>query len=243
MQKAVRSLGTAARRGGSQRGLGVLELAIVVVVIGFILGGILKGQELIAGARLKATVVDIETIRAAAATYRDRYGGFPGDHALAQAQLGTPNGITWRVPRCDGTDQGCDGDGIIEGNGRTGETLLFWQHLTLANLISGIAVASPVDDSIGAGLPSTAVGGGLAVQHQAVGGYATHWLRLGTGAELATGVATGEQAHGIDSEIDDGRPGTGAVRVTTAACIDRGDYNPAGEECLMYFALDQGRSR
>jgi len=115
--------------------------------------------------------------------------------------------------------------------------LLFWQHLMLAELISGIAVGSPVDDSIGAGLLPTAIGGGLAVQHQAIGGPATHWLRLGSGAELTTGVATGEQAYGIDSAIDDGRPGTGSVRVTTAACIDYGEYDPAGEECLMYFEL------
>lgn len=235
MRNAARSWWTDA--AAQQRGHGVAEVAIVLVVIGLMVGGILKGQELIAGARLKATLVDIETIRTAAASFRERYGSFPGDYALAQEQLGTPHGITWGWPRCDGSDHGCDGDGIIEGNGRTGETLLFWQHLTLGNLISGIAVGSPVDDSIGAGLPSAAIGGGLAVQHQAIGGHTSHWLRLGTGAELTTGVATGLQAYGIDSEIDDGRPGTGSVRVTTAACIDRGDYNPAGEACLMYFEL------
>jgi len=241
MQKAVRSAGggaAAVRTRGSQRDRSVVELAIVLVVLGLILGGILKGQELIAGARLKATLADIEAIRAAAATFRERYGGIPGDYALAQARLGTPNGITWRLPRCDGANQGCDGDGIIEGNGRTGETLLFWQHLTLGNLIAGIALGSAVDDSIGAGLPAAAIGGGLAVQHQVIGGRTAHWMRLGSGAALTTGVVTGDQAHGVDREIDDGRPGTGSVRVTTAACIDRGDYDPAGEACLMYFELD-----
>jgi hypothetical protein len=240
MQQAVRSRdgAVAAQTRASQRGLSVVELAIVLVVLGLILGGILKGQELIAGARVKATVADVEKVRTAAARFRERYGAWPGDYALAQTELGTPNGIIWRMPRCNGADQGCDGDGIIEGNGRTGETLLFWQHLTLGNLIAGIAVGPAVDDSIGAGLPAAAIGGGLAVQHQAVGGRSAHWLRLGSGMDLSTGVATGEQAYDIDREIDDGRPGTGTVRVTTAACIERGDYNPAGEACLMYFALD-----
>ena len=238
--ETVRSIGSAPPAGSpqSQRGLALVELAIVLVIIGLIIGGILKGQELIASARLKSTLTDIDAIRAASATFQDRYGGFPGDYAEGQAQLGAPNGVTWTSPRCNGGDQLCDGDGIIEGNGRTNETLLFWQHLTLANLISGIEVAASVDDSIGAGLPSASIGGGLAVQHQAIGGRTTHWLRLGTGAALTTGVATGVQADSIDSKVDDGRPGTGSVRVTTAACIDLGDYDPSGDQCLMYYELN-----
>lgn len=239
MRHAVRSPGDARPvTQRSRRGPGVVELASVLVVIGLILGGILKSRELIAGARLKATVADIEAIRSAATSFRERYGNLPGDDPLAQEKLGTPNGVSWDLPRCDGSDRACDGDGIIEGNGRTQETLLFWQHLTLGNLISGIAVGSAVDDSIGIGLPAAAIGGGIAVQHQAIGGHSAHWMRLGTGAALTNGVATGAQAQGIDRAIDDGRPGTGAVRVTTPACIDRDDYDSAGDRCLIYVALD-----
>jgi hypothetical protein len=170
---------------------------------------------------------------------RVAYGGLPGDYAQGQAQLGTPRGVSWVSPRCGGGDRLCDGDGIIEGNGRTNETLMFWQHLGLADLISGIEIAAAVDDSIGAGLPRAAIGGGLAVQHQVVGGRASHWLRLGTGAELTIGVATGAHASSIDRKIDDGRPGTGSVRMTSAACMARGEYNPTGDRCLMYYELNR----
>jgi prepilin-type N-terminal cleavage/methylation domain-containing protein len=225
-------------QGPSQDGFTLVELAIVLVIIGLIIGGILKGQELIASARLKSTLTDVDAIRAATATFQDKYGGMPGDYFQGQAQLGTPSGITWTTPACDGANQRCDGDGIIEGNGRTNETLLFWQHLTLGNLISGIEIAAAPGATIGAGLPSASIGGGLAVQYQNIGGRTTHWMRLGTNANLTTGVATGLQVDTIDSKIDDGRPGTGSVRVTTAACINSGDYDPTGDRCLIYYELN-----
>ncbi len=223
---------------GPEQGFTLVELAIVLVIIGLIIGGILKGQELIASARMKSTMTEIDAVRAAAATFQDKYGGLPGDYFDGQAQLGTPNGITWTAPACDGGNQRCDGDGTIEGNGITNETLLFWQHLALGNMISGIEVAAAPSASIGAGVPSAAIGGGLAVQNQNIGGRTTHWLRLGTGANLTTGAASALQADAIDRKIDDGRPATGSVRTTTAACINAGDYDPSGSQCLMYFELN-----
>lgn len=222
----------------SEAGFTLVELAIVLVIIGLIIGGILKGQELIESARLKSTLTDIDAIRAATATFQDKYGGLPGDYFEGQAQLGTPNGITWTTPACDGSNQRCDGDGLIEGNGTNNETLLFWQHLALGNMISGIEVGAAPDNSMGAGIPSAAIGGGLAVQYQNISGRTTHWMRLGTGNNLTTGVATGLQADTIDSKIDDGRPATGSVRVTTGACINSGEYDPSGDQCLMYYELN-----
>jgi prepilin-type N-terminal cleavage/methylation domain-containing protein len=223
---------------GPEQGFTLVELAIVLVIIGLIIGGILKGQELIASARLKSTMTEIDAVRAATATFQDKYGGLPGDYFDGQAQLGTPNGATWTAPACDGSNQHCDGDGTIEGTGITNETLLFWQHLALGNLISGIEAAGVPSASIGAGIPSAAVGGGLAVQNQNIGGRTTHWVRLGTGANLTTGAASALQADTIDRKIDDGRPATGSVRTTTAACINAGDYDPSGNQCLLYFELN-----
>ena len=221
-----------------EQGFTLVELAIVLVIIGLIIGGILKGQELIASARLKSTMTEIDAVRAATATFQDKYGALPGDYLNGQAQLGTPNGITWSAPACDGSNQHCDGDGTIEGTGVTNETLLFWQHLALGNLITGVEVAAAPGASIGAGIPSAAIGGGLAVQNQNIGGLTANWMRLGTGNNLTTGVASALEAETIDRKVDDGRPGTGSVRTTTAACINAGAYNPSGNQCLLYFELN-----
>jgi prepilin-type N-terminal cleavage/methylation domain-containing protein len=223
---------------GPEQGFTLVELAIVLVIIGLIVGGILKGQELVASARLKSTLTNIDAIRAATATFQDKYGGLPGDYFDGQAQLGTPNGITCSSPACDGANQRCDGDGQIEGSGITNETLLFWQHLALGNLISGIQVAAAPDNSIGAGLPSAAIGGGLAVENLNVGGRTAHWLRIGRGNGMDTGAVDGLIAAEIDRKIDDGRPGSGAVRVTTAACVDTGEYDLTGTNCVVHFELN-----
>jgi prepilin-type N-terminal cleavage/methylation domain-containing protein len=223
---------------GDQAGFTLVELAIVLVIIGLIIGGILKGQELIASARLKSTLTEIDAVRAATATFQDKYGAMPGDYFDGQDQLGTPNSVTWTTPACDGANQRCDGDGTIEGNGMTNETLLFWQHLALGNLISGVQVGAAPDNSIGAGLPSAPIGGGLAVENVNVAGRTTHWIRIGRGNGMDTGAVTALTADEIDRKIDDGRPGSGAVRVTTAACVDTNEYDLSGENCVVNFELN-----
>jgi len=63
----------------SQRGFTLIELAIVLVIIGIILGAILKGQELIKNAQAKRLLNDLRGLEAAIWTFYDRYGRFPGD--------------------------------------------------------------------------------------------------------------------------------------------------------------------
>src|SRR5450759_70145 len=62
-----------------QAGFTLVEIAIVLVIIGLLLGGILKGQEMITQAKIKNVVNDFNGITAAVNSYRDRYRALPGD--------------------------------------------------------------------------------------------------------------------------------------------------------------------
>src|SRR3954466_9758314 len=62
-----------------QSGFTLVEIAIVLVIIGLLLGGILKGQEMITQAKIKNVVNDFNGITAAVNSYQDRYRALPGD--------------------------------------------------------------------------------------------------------------------------------------------------------------------
>jgi prepilin-type N-terminal cleavage/methylation domain-containing protein len=75
-----------------QRGFTLIEIAIVLVIIGLLLGGVLQGQQLIENSRVKSATNDLNGLSAAAFSYQDRYGRLPGDDgplATLQARGGS----------------------------------------------------------------------------------------------------------------------------------------------------------
>jgi prepilin-type N-terminal cleavage/methylation domain-containing protein len=125
----------------TQKGFTLVEIAIVLVIIGLLLGGILKGQEMITQAKIKNVIADMSGVSAAMYGYQDRYRALPGDDKGA-------NRWTTATPG--------DGDGIIEGTylAPSVETAEFWRHLRLAGFVAGT----------GADQPFNAVSGRMGVQ-------------------------------------------------------------------------------
>src|SRR3954469_16141500 len=83
------------------QGFTLVEIAIVLVIIGLLLGGILKGQEMITQAKIKNVIADMSGVSAAMYGYQDRYKSLPGDDKNA--------GTRW------GTTAPGNGDGVITG--------------------------------------------------------------------------------------------------------------------------------
>src|SRR5262245_65752462 len=113
-----------------ETGLTLVEIAIVLVIIGLLLGGILKGQEMITQAKIKNVIADMSGVSAAMYGYQDRYKSLPGDDKNANTRWGASAG---------------DGDGIVVGKwtDTTKESVFFWDHLRRAGFISGSGAENP----------------------------------------------------------------------------------------------------
>ncbi len=90
-------------KNSTQGGFTLVEIAIVLVIIGLLLGGILKGQEMITQAKIKNIVNDFNGITVAVTSYQDRYRAIPGDDRNAT--------VRWTVQN----PASGNGDGVIAG--------------------------------------------------------------------------------------------------------------------------------
>jgi len=186
----------------NQKGFTLVEIAIVLVVIGLLIGGVLKGQEMITNAKLKRVQGDNAGIAAAMFVYQDRYLQLPGDDSRAANRFGV------YVP-ADPVDG--DGSGTIDGVwniaatndvtlAATAETNLFYAHLRAAGLVAG----GGTDDT----KPSNAYGGQIGIQSGSLG-IAGHVFIFG--------AIEGPIARIIEARFDDGAPDTGRLQAGLVA--------------------------
>ena len=185
-----------------QRGFTLVEIAIVLVIIGLLLGGVLKGRELIQNAKISNLEKSIKEIRAALYTYQDRFKALPGDDKRADKHLSLAS-----------ADNG-NGNGAISGSwastNDTDESRKFWKHLRTAGIISGSGYEQPNHTF-----------GGI------IGVYTSTPYGLSYGHVLCFGGLRGDVALLLDTRLDDGVPNTGTVRghATQTAYAPTTTYN------------------
>jgi prepilin-type N-terminal cleavage/methylation domain-containing protein len=175
-----------------QRGFTLVEIAIVLVIIGLLLGGVFKGQELIVQAKIRNIISDINGISAAVYAYQDRYRALPGDDrtvAVSRRWSGASGGNGDGVI-CGGYNGASEGDACTTAL----ESLLIWQHLRRAGLLAG----SPDD-----GVPQNAASGLTGIQAGAFG-LAGH--------VICASNLSAKMAAALDAQLDDGQPNTGSLR-------------------------------
>ena len=206
-----------------QSGFTLVEIAIVLVIIGLLLGGVLKGQELINSAKVKNMVSDFRTVSSLTYGYQDRFKSLPGDQTQAQVTvgLGTDAGGNPLGTACTGAPSAscAPNNGRIDGdwNATTAasETFVFWQHVRLANLATG-----PTDTTAAEYLPRNADGGRIGIEGLVVNagtGAPTPWIAGMRGSfYICSDGILGRNAKQIDSTMDDGNTATGAVQAVPA---------------------------
>lgn len=187
-----------------QSGFTLVEIAIVLVIIGLLLGGVLKGQELINSAKSKAVINDFRNAATMIAAYQDRFRAIPGDDSTVAAHLKTATPAT-----------GTLGDGLIGGDwdtsAPTAESVLMWQHLRLANLASGSTSAPSSAADLAEFVPKNAEGGRIGVQSTApIAGWSGRQF-------VCQGNISGRVAQQVDTTMDDGNPTNGSIRFGTMA--------------------------
>ena len=186
-----------------ESGFTLVEIAIVLVVIGLLLGGVLKGQELIENAKVKSASNDISGVKTAYNAYIDRFRRLPGDDGPTLADL-TARGASWATVTAFGSNDGVLDITAANAFAPGGEEVAFWQHLRAAGFIAG----NPGDAGLAA-LPRNAFNGSTAV--------AVNTLAVtGMPPNLSTcmGQVPGKAARQLDAQMDDGNPSTGSFRAT-----------------------------
>lgn len=198
-----------------QAGFTLVEIAIVLVIVGLLLGAVLKGQELIFNSKVKASYNLSRELSAAMFAYQDRYKALPGDDARALT----------RFPAANPATTNGNGDGFLNQvvnwtctGVTTGDNCRFFHHLRLGGFIAGADSDNPI----------AALGGRVNV---AQGNYFVTSASTSPSMIFLASSLTNKAADAIDNGFDDGNPATGTFR-----CQNTTAYAMATPDALLNAA-------
>lgn len=189
----------------TQRGFSLFEMATVLFLVSLLLGGSLRGTELIGSGQVKGLTDDFQGVARLLNMYQDKYHAQPGDDLRAVAHLGA------------GAQVG-DGDGVIDGRwhdaAASSEASRAWQHFRLAGLTTGAVDPAAADYA-----PLNALGHPIGLQNGSSDPVKSP-IKNAQGAALAgtriicsRGIP-GKLALSLDIKLDDGNPASGSMLAT-----------------------------
>lgn len=197
----------------NQSAFTLIELAMVLVIIGLLLGGVMKGQELIHSARVKNLAADFKNVPVYIYGYQDKFKALPGDDANVATHLAAGTPAT--------TPAATLGNGAINGTWdsvtETDESILFWQHVRLAGLAAGATAAPANSAAVSAFVPHNSNGGRIGVSSVApIAGMTGSYFMCSSGIDA-------KYVLQLDQALDDGVTTTGSVQAAVAATASAAD--------------------
>jgi len=203
-----------------QSGFTLIEIAIVLVIIGLLLGGVLKGQELINSAKVKNMANDFKNIPIFIYGYQDKFKALPGDDGnvanhVTGGELCTPAATANHCVLNNGLIDGAWNSEVVAD-----ESFVFWNHVRLAGMLTGSTSIAAADY-----LPTNSNGGRIGVQSNVnfttitKNAADTASLITGTYIVCSTGIL-GKFVKHLDSTLDNGDPDTGSMRAILATAAD-----------------------
>ena len=218
-------------------GFTLIELSIVIVIIGLIVGGIILGKDLILSASIRGQVSQIQKFQVAEKTFRLKYDALPGDSNQAASNDYSVNsaGTINSCYASSGPSINGNGNGVLETYAAdsvlrfSGELVNYWIHLGNSNLIEALpglsAGGCQTTHFAGTSYPRAVIGEGIIavssaqIVYYVLGGFGSShgydfsFASEGNASNIAGDKLTPTEAYSIDQKIDDGNPTAGDIKV------------------------------
>lgn len=223
-------------------GFSLVELSIVIVIIGLIVSSVLVGQNLVRSAEIRGLVSDYERFNQASATFKERYAGLPGDFDLnGRFGVGVAKTDTSVTPTNDLLE---DDTGATSGTVHDGEYVLFWNHLTVTELLAGAFDGISIDtagEDLSPTLPQSKAGGYWGTYSDGTDNFYIYGAAYNgtTNAYFTENALSPRDMLSVEQKLDDGRPNRGIMRARGADASDPlTDPTVAATDCATSIALD-----